>query len=82
MEQSMDIDQHISMFRSEALTTKLEEQKYNLEDLFRKKVKEQRLDNNKNIEQQKEAIQQSFQKRLQDDRNLEHTRNQLDLSQL
>ena len=52
----MDIDQHISMFRSEALTTKLEEQKYNLEDLFRKKVKEQRLDNNKNIEQQKEAI--------------------------
>lgn len=56
MEQSMDIDQHINLFRSEAFTTKLEEQKYNLEDHFRKKMKDQRLDNNKNIEQQKEAI--------------------------
>jgi hypothetical protein len=42
MEESMDIDQHVALFKSDMFNNKTEEQKFLLEDEMRKKVKDQK----------------------------------------
>jgi hypothetical protein len=36
----MDIDAHIDIFRKEMITNKIDEEKFKIEDEFRKKAKE------------------------------------------
>ena len=47
IEQSTDIDQHVLMFRKDMINNKTDEEKYKIEDELRKKIKEQRVQNNK-----------------------------------
>lgn len=47
IEQSTDIDQHVLMFRKDMINNKTDEEKYKIEDELRKKIKEQRAQNNK-----------------------------------
>jgi len=45
MEQSMDIDQHIALFRRDMITNKVDEQKFKIDDELRRAIKEQRAAN-------------------------------------
>ena len=49
MEQSVDIDQHLKNFKKDMLTNQLENQKYELEEALRKKMKEARSKMNKDL---------------------------------
>ena len=40
MEQSMDIDSHIIMFRKDMINNKTDEEKFKIEEELRKKIKE------------------------------------------
>lgn len=40
MEQSMDIDSHIEMFRKDMINNKTDEEKFKIEEELRKRVKE------------------------------------------
>jgi hypothetical protein len=50
IEQSTDIDQHVQMFRSDMINNKTDEEKFKIEDELRKRMKEQRSQNNAHID--------------------------------
>ena len=68
MEQSVDIDQHLKNFKKDMLTNQLENQKYELEEALRKKMKEARSKMNKDLAEQKAMIQKDIQKKLDDEK--------------
>ena len=82
MEQSMDIDQHVALFRADMFNNKTDERKFMFEDELRKKIKEQRAHNHQHTEEQRQLIQKNYQKKLDDDRELEYKRNDLNFSSL
>ena len=57
------------------INNRTDEEKFKIEDELRKRIKEARAQNNSHIDKQRELIQQNFQKKLDDDKNLEHKRN-------
>ena len=72
MEQSMDIDSHIEMFRKDMINNKTDEEKFKIEEDLRKRIKEQRQQNYTHLDEQRALVQKQFQKKLDDDRELEH----------
>ena len=65
------------MFRSEMISNKMDEQKYAIQDDYRRKLKEQRAANNRKVDEQREVVQRNYEKKLQDDKELETKKNQL-----
>ena len=74
MEQSVDIDHHLQAYRKDMLKNQTENSRYEMDEAYRNKINALRKQNDKKLEDHRQAISDNHCKQLDEERNLEHKR--------
>ena len=82
IEQSVDIDEHLSNFKKDMLSNQLSDEKYELEEAYRQKLKDASKKMAQDLSDQRDLIAKNYQKKLDNERNKLQKQQQRDFSAL